>query len=295
MKQLVLIYLLVGLLIFALLAVLNYGYGAGYVYIYWRDWQFQSSVWGLILLFILVSLFAQLLWIFARRYLAREQRKKETVLHFRDLHPYEQLGIVWLLDAAKDQQVFIERVFTQSGLLNNIVDAQFDYRNGDYETALQHLEKSAPMAFELAELQRIDIFLAQQQTEKALTHLEFLAQHQLSPWLSEIETAYQQCITILWGKLALQKPWLFLRTTQQGLLDAEHRDLWLQQLLIQFDQASVDDLIALQQRYLVLQSEIQARPYSSKVLWLKLMARLPEMSLQHEDLALHLLQEHFDP
>ena len=113
MKQLVLIYLLVGLLIFALLAVLNYGYGAGYVYIYWRDWQFQSSVWGLILLFILVSLFAQLLWIFARRYLAREQRKKETVLHFRDLHPYEQLGIVWLLDAAKDQQVFIERVFTQ--------------------------------------------------------------------------------------------------------------------------------------------------------------------------------------
>jgi hypothetical protein len=295
MKQLVLIYLLVSLLIFALLAVLNYGYGAGYVYIYWRDWQFQSSVWGLILLFILVSLFAQLLWIFARRYLAREQRKKETVLHFRDLHPYEQLGIVWLLDAAKDQQVFIERVFTQSGLLNNIVDAQFDYRNGDYETALQHLEKSAPMAFELAELQRIDIFLAQQQTEKALTHLEFLAQHQLSPWLSEIETAYQQCITILWGKLALQKPWLFLRTTQQGLLDAEHRDLWLQQLLIQFDQASVDDLIALQQRYLALQSEIQARPYSSKVLWLKLMARLPEMSLQHEDLALHLLQEHFDP
>ena len=102
MKQLVLIYLLVGLLIFALLAVLNYGYGAGYVYIYWRDWQFQSSVWGLILLFILVSLFAQLLWIFARRYLAREQRKKETVLHFRDLHPYEQLGIVWLLDAAKE-------------------------------------------------------------------------------------------------------------------------------------------------------------------------------------------------
>ena len=96
---------------------------------------------------------------FAQRYLAREQRKKETVLHFKTCIPYEQLGIVWLLDAAKDQQVFIERVFTQSGLLNNIVDAQFDYRNGDYETALQHLEKSAPMAFELAELQRIDIFL----------------------------------------------------------------------------------------------------------------------------------------
>ena len=186
------------------------------------------------------------------------------------------MGIVWLLDAAKDQQVFIERVFAQSGLLSNIIDAQFDYRNGDFDTALQSLDKSAPMAFELAELLRIDIFLERLETEKALTHLEFLSQHQLSPWLTEIENAYLQRITALWGKLALQKPWVFLQTTQYGLLDAEHRDLWLQQLLIQFEQASVDDLTLLQQRYLALQSEIQLRPYSSKVLWLKLLARMPK-------------------
>lgn len=295
MKRLLLIYVLASLVLFALFSVLSYGYGNGYVYIYWRDWQFQTGVLGLIGLFILISLLAQLTWLFGKRYLAREQRKKETILHFKDLHPYEQLGIVWLLEAAKDQQVFIERVYTQSGLLNHIIDAQFDYKNGDYETALQSLEKSAPMAFELAELQRIDIYLERQETQKALTHLEFLAQHQLSPWLTEIETAYQQRITALWGKLALQEPWLFLQTTQYGLLDAEHRDLWLQQLLIRFDQASVDDLAALQQRYLVLQDEIQTRPYSSKVLWLKLLARMPEMSLQHEDLALHLLQDQFDP
>ncbi|EPF75144.1 hypothetical protein GCM10025882_12650 [Acinetobacter gyllenbergii] len=295
MKHLLWIYLLASLVLFALFAILSYGYGNGYVYIYWRDWQFQSGVWGLIALFIVISLLAQFAWLFGKRYFAREQRKKETILHFKDLHPYEQLGIVWLLEAAKDQQVFIERVYTQSGLLNHIIDAQFDYKNGDYETALQSLEKSAPMAFELAELQRIDIYLEQQETQKALTHLEFLAQHQLSPWLIEIETAYQQRITALWGKLALQEPWLFLQTTQYGLLDAEHRDLWLQQLLIRFDQASVDDLAALQQRYLFLQDEIQTRPYSSKVLWLKLLARMPEMSVQHEDLALHLLQDQFDP
>ncbi|RZF50038.1 heme biosynthesis protein HemY [Acinetobacter halotolerans] len=295
MKHLVLIYFLASILLFALFAVLSYGYGHGYAYIYWREWQFQSSAWGLIALFIFVSFLAQLFWLFGKRYFVREQRKKETILNFNDLHPYEQLGIVWLLDSAKDQQLFIERIFTQSGLLSDIVDAQFDYKNGDFDTALQHLDRSAPMAFELAELQRIDIFLEQQETEKALIHLEFLMQHQLSPWLTEVETAYQQRITTLWGKLALQKPWLFLQTTQFGLLDAEHRDLWLQQLLIQFDLASVDDLAALQQRYLALQSEIQARPYSSKVLWLKLLARMPEMSLQHEDLALHLLQEHFDP
>lgn len=250
---------------------------------------------GLIALFIIISLLAQSFWLLGKRYFVREQRKKEIALHFKDLHPYEQLGVVWLLDAAKDQQVFIERVYTQSGLLNHIVAAQFDYKNGNYDAALQHLEQSAPVAFELAELQRIDIFLAQQQEEKALTHLEFLTQHQLSPWLLQIETAYQQRITALWGKLALQRPWLFLQATQYGLLDADHRDLWLQQLLIKFDQASVDDLAALQQRYLALQNEIQTRPYTSKVLWLKLLARMPEMSIQHEQLALHLLQEHFDP
>ena len=53
------------------------------------------------------------------------------------------------------------------------------------------------MAFELAELQRIEIFLAQNEAERALTHLEFLYQHQLSPWLEEIETAYQQRLTAL--------------------------------------------------------------------------------------------------
>lgn len=295
MKHLLLIYLFATLLIFAAFAVLSFGYGNGYVYIYWRDWQFQSSALGLIALFIVISLLVQLGWLFGKRYFVREQRKKETVLNFKELHPYEQLGIVWLLDAAKDQQVFIERVFAQSGLLSNIIDAQFDYRNGDFDTALQSLDKSAPMAFELAELLRIDIFLERLETEKALTHLEFLSQHQLSPWLTEIENAYQQRMTALWGKLALQKPWIFLQTTQHGLLDAEHRDLWLQQLLIQFEQASVDDLALLQQRYLALQSEIQLRPYTSKVLWLKLLARMPEMGLQHADLALHLLQEHFDP
>ena len=210
--------------------------------------------------------------------------EKETVLHFKNLHPMNNSGIVWLLDAAKDQQVFIERVFTQSGLLNNIVDAQFDYRNGDYETALRHLEKSAPMAFELAELLRIDIFLEQQETEKGVDPFGVSGPASAFSWLSEIETAYQQRITILWGKLALQNRGCFTHHAAGVYLTLNIVIYGLQQLLIQFDQASVDDLIACS-NVIWHCKEIQARPYSSKVLWLKLMARLPEMSLQHEDLA----------
>ncbi|EHU1323128.1 heme biosynthesis protein HemY [Acinetobacter baumannii] len=295
MKHLLWVYFLISLVLFAALALLSYGYGMGYVYIYWRQLQLQTNVWGLVFTFVVMSFIAQVIWLWIKRYSSREQRKRENIFQFKNLHPYEQLGIVWLLEAAEDQRVFIERVFTQSGLLKNNIDAKFLVLSGDYQKALEALDQSPPMAFELAELQRIEIFLAQNEAERALTHLEFLYQHQLSPWLEEIETAYQQRLTALWGQLALQQPWVYLRSMKYGLLDAEHRDLWLQQLLQQFDQASIDDLQALQQRYLDLESEIQTRPYSSKLLWLKLLARMPEMSIQHEVLTLHLLKEQFDP
>mgnify|MGYP003334906695 CR=1 FL=1 len=96
MKHLLLIYLFATLLIFAAFAVLSFGYGNGYVYIYWRDWQFQSSALGLIALFIVISLLVQLGWLFGKRYFVREQRKKETVLNFKELHPYEQFLLLLL-------------------------------------------------------------------------------------------------------------------------------------------------------------------------------------------------------
>lgn len=62
------------------------------------------------------------------------------------------------------------------------------------------------MAFELAELQRIEIYLSQQQGEQALTHLEFLNQHELSPWLIQVKSAYEQRLVALWGYLPYSFP-----------------------------------------------------------------------------------------
>src|SRR5574344_2624731 len=87
-----------------------------------------------------------------------------------------------------------------------------------YPQALAALNHSSAMAFELAEIQRIEIYLAQQQPEQALTHLEFLNQHELSPWLFKVKTAYEQRLTKLWGQFALKFPWLYLRSTQYGHL-----------------------------------------------------------------------------
>ncbi|MCK4103153.1 heme biosynthesis protein HemY [Acinetobacter radioresistens] len=294
MKQIFLAYTLVNLLVLALLSVLSYGYGAGYVYVQWRNWQMQTNLWIWLALLAIFGLIIQLVWLQLKRYLAREQRKTETVLDFKTLHPYEQLGVIWLLQAEQDQQLFIQRVFSQSGLLRGVIESRLFLGNAETDLALKSLNQASPHAFELAELQRIEIFLHQQDPEQALTHLEFLSQHALSPWLQQVESAYQYRINELWGEFAVQYPWLYLRSSKYGHLSRDYKEQWLQQLLGQFDQATLDDLQALQQRYLDMAGQIQNRTPDIQILWLKLLARMPEMSQQHESLANLLLADNFD-
>lgn len=294
MKQILLAYLFVCLLGIAGLSILSYGHGAGYVYLYWREWQLQTTLWFLAASLVSVSFLMHCIWYAIKQYRSREKRKTETVFSFSRLHPYEQLAVIWLLNAAQDQRDFIQQSFTKSGLLKHIIDARLSWGQQQYTHALTALNHSNPMAFELAELQRIEIYLSQQQGEQALTHLEFLNQHELSPWLMQVKTAYEQRLVALWGVFAMQFPWLYLRSTQYGHLDQEVKKTWLEQLLLAYDQATQDDLFYLQQRYLDLKPQIFDRDYSVKLLWLKLLFRMPEMSAEHEVLAIHLMEQQFN-
>ena len=294
MKQILLAYLFVCLLGIAGLSILSYGHGAGYVYLYWREWQLQTTLWFLAASLVSVSFLMHCIWYAIKQYRSREKRKTETVFSFSRLHPYEQLAVIWLLNAAQDQRDFIQQSFTKSGLLKHIIDARLSWGQQQYTHALTALNQSSPMAFELAELQRIEIYLSQQQGEQALTHLEFLNQHELSPWLIQVKTAYEQRLVSLWGVFAMQFPWLYLRSTQYGHLDQEVKKTWLEQLLLAYDQATQDDLFYLQQRYLDLKPQIFDRDYSVKLLWLKLLFRMPEMSAEHEVLAIHLMEQQFN-
>lgn len=294
MKQILQAYVFIGLIIVALLSILSYGYGAGYIYIYWRELQIQTNIWVLFVILMSLALSMQLLWLSIKRYLSQQQRKIETVFNFKNLHPYEQLAVVWLLEAAEDQQEFIQTVFSQSGLLKGIIDSRLYWMQHQYPEALAILNQTNPMAFELAEIQRIEIFLAQNNGEQALTHLEFLNQHELSPWLNEVKSAYDLRLTSLWGKFAIQFPWMYLRSTKYGHLGEIKKQEWLQQLLLNFDQPDIESLQNLQQRYLDLGGQIYNRNYTIKMLWLKVLSRIPEMSEQHEALALHLLDQQFN-
>ena len=90
MKQILLAYAFISLIIITGLSVLSYGYGAGYVYLYWREWQIQTNIWIMFIILASLSLLIQLLWLLIKRYLTREKRKLETVFNFKNLHPYEQ-------------------------------------------------------------------------------------------------------------------------------------------------------------------------------------------------------------
>jgi hypothetical protein len=293
MRQILLAYAIISLVVFAALSVLSYGHGAGYVYLYWREWQVQTNIWVLFIFLALLSLLAQSVWYVLKRYLSREQRKRQNLFDFKSLHPYEQLAVIWLLDAGRDQQEFIQQAFQQSALLKGVIQARLANMQGHSQKALLALHHTHAMAFELSELQRIEIYLAQQDAEQALTHLEFLNQHALSPWLEDVSEAYQKRLVTLWGRFALQFPWLYLRATQYGHLATETKEQWLEQLLQQFEQASQDDLAYLEQRYLDLIPEVDTKTAAVKLLWLKVLSRLPQMQQEQQDLAENLLAEQF--
>ena len=53
MKQILQAYVFIGLIIVALLSILSYGYGAGYIYIYWRELQIQTNIWVLFVILMI--------------------------------------------------------------------------------------------------------------------------------------------------------------------------------------------------------------------------------------------------
>ena len=86
-----------------------------------------------------------------------------------------------------------------------------------------------------------------------------------------------------------------MQSTQFGNLHDEDKTIWLQQVLQNFEHANPDELTVLQQRYETYKdTKIQQATRQNKILWLKILARLPEMSQMHALLAENLLDELFD-
>lgn len=294
MKSIFMVYSFIALFLFAILSILSYGEGTGYVYVLWRGVQIQTNIWFMFFAFLLFGLIFQLSWKFIKRYLNREKRKIQHLVNFRDLHIFEKLGVLWILDGAAEQEAYLEPVFESSGLLKQVVEARILSMNGHLDAALKTLQSTPADAFELAELQRIEIFLKTGDAQQALIHLEFLHGQELSPWLVELKDIYYQKLNTLWGRFAVQFPWCYLNSTQYGHLELKSKMNWLSKLLTNFDDVSTGDWQLLIQRYQNQKQQIQNAQFEIRKLWLKILSRIPEMAQDHRELSLMLLEENFD-
>lgn len=124
----------------------------------------------------------------------------------------------------------IQQIFDQSGLLNKLFKHVYYLNKIIIQKQGRYWKTSPPSAFELAEILRIEIYLAQQDAQQALTHLEFLNGHDLSPWLNPLAESYKLCMQKLWGQFAVVFPWVYLHSTQFGQLETATKQQWLTQL-----------------------------------------------------------------
>lgn len=291
MKKLFIAYALVALVLLSLLAVGSYGYGSGYLYIHWRDFHIQSTLWFAVFAILLISLLIQLLWlVLAKRYM-QSKRETNAVMTFQALHPYEQLGMVWLLNAALSQKELITAKFQSSALLKDVMAARLAYLQGDYAQALTALNQSQPAIFELAELQKIEIYLAQHDVEQAYTHLVFLTQHHLSPWLVDLQSAYHARLNELWGIFAKIEPWRYLSHDAQITLCAEDAYLWREALLKQIQQGTTEQKQQLLAKYTAERNTILNGDIEQQIQWLKLWVHIAPHDAEIEQLAMHLLAQ----
>lgn len=294
MKQIIQLYLFIALIIFALFSVFSYHMGAGYVYVLWGGIQFQSYLGILLVLSVLLSFLTHLSWYGFKSYLNSEKRKLKYIHHFSQLHPYEQLGVIWILQDNDADQEFVSGIFVHSGLLQQIFQSKHAFLKQDYVAALTALEGCPTATFELSEIQRVEIYLAQQNVELALSHLQFLSSHLLSPWLLPVEAAFKKRLDILWGNFAVSYPWLYLGGSTENNLSDEAMEKWLTQLLEQYDQASIEDIHRLKNSYIENEKNIKNLAYALQVLWLKLLLRIKNMDQAITILATHLLDLKFD-
>lgn len=296
MKKILLSYILILIVLIIFCILSSFGTETGYVYILFSHMEVQTSVFGLFILIWFISLSIQMIAYGVRKYFYAHKRKKHDIAEFLALHPYEKLGVLWLLSAEKDKKDVIENIFAPSILLNEIMRAAFLRQEGHFSEALAVLDQTPSAVFELATLQRIRIYLDEGQGADAFAYLDLLSNKQVeTSWLKEIESSYQAYLAYLWGEFASKFPWLYLYAKAYGNLTPEANNSWLIQILKTFEQSTPDHLEKLQLRYFDLKTDyIDDTVRQNKILWLKVLMRLPNMEEEYEYLATQLLDEMFD-
>lgn len=295
MRERILSYFCLCLILIALFFIASFGSGFGYVYVQWLGWQFQTNLFVLLIIFFFgLLIFSGILYLLRKLY-QHSLQKYRIPKTFHKLHPYEQLGIVWLLRAERIEQHRIVTTYQNSVLLYPLIQARLLLNQQQTENAKNTLGNTQNQLFELAELLKIDIALAEKDYAQALERLEFLTVQPQSTWLKPLQDAYQAELQDKWLQLSQICPWWIFRASHQMNFTSDQNQLWLQALLTQADQAQLEEQTLLLNWYQQSQNEMMNYHLDEKIILLKIMNEYTLFDSQVIDISENILKEKFIP
>lgn len=295
MRNVIFAYLILFLILVGAFIVLSFNVGFGYVFLQWHGWQLQTNLLLVLILFfiLLIALYAS--WTVLKRIFRRNIQNHLQPKSFHKLHPYERLGILWLLKAEQYEQQQIISTYQASALLHPLIRAQMSLNQMDAETAKDWLKHSKNPLFELAELLKIDIALLEENHAEAFERIEFLSVQPLSTWLNPVKSAYQAQLQQKWLQLSLQYPWKMFDATHQPQFEQTQNILWLQALFQYKDRADAQAIDQLAQWIENQQEMIQSYPVEHKIVLLKIMVQFERFDAHSFIFAEQILAERFVP
>lgn len=218
MKQRILRYLIAMLMLLCGLGVILLLSDIGYVYLYIWQWQIQTSLLFLVSLILILVFTVYVIAQILKKLQYRKLQQKQNIQQFQQFYRYEQMGILYLLQThdtkCEHQFKMMREIYQPSIFLKPLIKAHIAYQYQHYDKAIQHLKWVVPSCFELKELQLIQIYLAQQNAEKSLTHLLVL-EHPKQTWLNDVQENYQAKLDYLWAEFAIQFPVIYLQQQHQ--------------------------------------------------------------------------------
>ena len=295
MRIVILAYFILFLLSVGIFIVLSFHAGFGYVFLQWHGWQLQTNLFLVLILFFISLIAIYACWYGLKQIFRRNIQNHLQPKSFQKLHPYERLGILWLLKAEAFEQQQIISTYQASALLHPLIRAQMSLNQLDTSSAKDWLKQSKNPLFELAELLKIDIALVEENQAEAFERIEFLSVQPLSTWLQPVATAYQAQLQEKWLQLSLQYPWKMFDATHQPQFDQAQNVLWLQ-ALFQFRERADERVIDQLKTWIENQkSMINDYPVEHKIILLKLMVQFEQFDLQSFAFAEQILEERFVP
>lgn len=230
-------YVLVCLFVLMLTGALSLLYSAGYVYIYWGQWQLQSSLYIWVVLIVILGLTVYVLGQILKRIYRNKTQYQQYIAHFQQLYRYEQMGVLYLLSNHQQEDALkvFKDIHSRSILLSPLFNAQYAMQQQDYRKAKRYLNY-VPVAMQaMQQLSSLELAILQKDEKNAFLLYSQLQQMPMQGWLKDVKSHFQKKLQGLGETL--------IKTFPQSYLAQYHQNEHLKYILAQCTESSLIEIL----------------------------------------------------